>query len=84
MTRTIGPNTDYGVIRIKLKEIMDKRGLTINQVSKMSGICYDVVKKYYYNTGYSFSLETISKLCFALKCDLKDIVVYELNEEVHN
>lgn len=69
-------NTNYGIIEFRLKEIMDDRNISINQMSKRINVAYDIVKKYYYGQNYSISLETLKKFCFILDCKIEDIIKY--------
>lgn len=68
---------DYGEIKLKIKEVMDKKGITINQVVKNTGLHHQVVRRYYDGTIIRYDKDVLSKLCFVLNCDLNDIMYYE-------
>lgn len=68
---------DYGKIKLKIKEVMDKKGITINQVVKNTGLHHQVVRRYYDGTIIRYDKDVLSKLCFVLDCDLNDIMYYE-------
>ena len=65
---------DYGVIEFKLKDLMDKKNITINQMSRKINVAYDIVKKYYYGDNYSISLDILKKFCYILECNIDDII----------
>ena len=35
------------VIELNVKEVMDKRNISINELSRLANIKYDIVKRYY-------------------------------------
>lgn len=67
---------DYGKVTLNLKELMDSRGISINQMSQMSQVKYEIVKKYYNNENYSYTGDILAKFCFVLQCDISDILTY--------
>ena len=74
--KIVHQDSDYGVLYNNLKEVMDKEKVSISKMSKLSGVKYDVVKRYYYDKIYKFDRVIMSKFCYVLKCDLSDVVCY--------
>lgn len=72
----INYKTDFGVIELRLKKLMDEKNISINMMSRFTGIKYDVVKQYYYGNKYGYNGEILAKFCYILKCDLSEILVY--------
>lgn len=70
--------TNYGITNIFIKPIMDKYNLSIYRMSKLTGLKYEIVKKYYNGLCYQYDRETISKFCYVLKCDVSDILKYNI------
>lgn len=68
---------DYGNIKFDIKSIMDKKGITINQVVKKTGLHHQVIRRYYEGTILRYDKDVLSKLCFVLDCNLDDIMYYE-------
>ena len=64
---------DYGDI----KSIMNKKGISINQVVKKTGLHHKVIHRYYDGTAVRYDKDVLSKLCFVLDCNLNDIMYYE-------
>lgn len=62
------------VIYIDLKTIMEQKNISVNELSKLTGIRYHIVKKYYLNHAYRVDLENLKKICIALKCNPEDII----------
>ena len=64
----------YSVIYVDLKKIMKQKNISVNALSKMTGIRYHIVKKYYLNQVYRVDLENLKKFCIALDCRPEDII----------
>ena len=70
---------DYGDIIFDIKTVMDKKGITVSQVVKKTGLHHKVVRRYYDGTVIRYDKDVLSKLCFVLGCDLKDFMYYQYN-----
>ena len=68
---------DYGDIIFDIKSVIDKKGITISQVVKKTGLHHKVVRRYYDGTVVRYDKDVLSKLCFVIGCDLKDIMYYQ-------
>lgn len=67
---------DYGKTEIKLKELLDKKGITRNKLCSLTGCNYDLVNRYYNNAISRVDLDIISRFCFVLQCKSSDIIQY--------
>ena len=74
--RKIYYDTNYGVVKFKLKSVLEERGITMYSISKQTGIKYDTIKDYCNNSNVFYSFETIAKLCYVLNCDICDLMEY--------
>ncbi len=73
---------EYGSIKIKLREIMDKKGITRNKLRSLTGVKYDVIDRYYKATNIErIDVDFFAKVCFVLDCDISDLLVYEKNSK---
>nr|DAT15346.1 MAG TPA: Cro/C1-type HTH DNA-binding domain protein [Caudoviricetes sp.] len=63
--------------RIKLKELMTKKGVNITQVSKETGLSRTTLTAIVYEEGRGIQMKTINKLC-----NYFDITPAELFEEI--
>ena len=69
---------DYGKVEIKLSSIMDKKNITIYQMSKYTSLKHSTVKSYYNNCPLTrVDLDVISKFCYVLNCKIEDILEYK-------
>ena len=70
-------NTDYGLIDCNLKNILDSRGLSIYMLSRLSGIKYDVLKRYYDNELMKYDGSVLARICYSLNCEISDLLQYK-------
>ena len=56
----------YGKIKIKLRSVMDKNGITR----------FEVVNKWYNGNVERIDADVLARLCFTLGCDVGDIIEY--------
>ena len=69
---------EYGSIRVKLKEVLDSRGITRNRLRTLTGVKYEVIDRYYKAENVEMvDLDFIAKVCFVLDCQVTDILEYE-------
>ncbi|MBQ8780082.1 MAG: helix-turn-helix transcriptional regulator [Oscillospiraceae bacterium] len=68
---------EYGKIKIRLKEIMDSRGISRNSLSKGTNTRYEVISKWYNNNVEKLDLDVLARLCFVLDCTPQELIEYE-------
>lgn len=71
----------YGAVRLRLAEIMDSRGMTRNQLSRLTGTRYEVIHKWYGGKVEKLDLDVLARICYVLDCEVSDLLVYEEAEE---
>lgn len=57
---------------------MKKNNISIYKLSKLSGLKYDVILRYYNNTVVKYDSSVLAKLCFTLDCSINDLLKYEV------
>lgn len=67
---------NYGKININLKMVMDSKGMNKNRLSVLTGVKFDTIQKYYNGDVYRIDVDVLAKFCYALNCDVNDIVEY--------
>lgn len=68
----------YGKIKIKLSEIMNKKGITRNKLRNLTGVKYDIIDRYYKAENVErVDLDFLAKACFVLNCSVEDLLEYE-------
>lgn len=69
---------EYGVIKVKLAELLDSRGITRNRLRTLTGVKYDVIDRYYKTDNVSMAdMDFLAKVCYVLDCKITDILEYE-------
>ena len=76
----IRKDSDYGVIKNNLKDLMDEKEITVYALSKSSNTKYEIVKAYYEDELYFYSKFILAKFCYYLDCDISEIIIYEKSE----
>ena len=56
------------------KEVMDNKGVSISELSKIADIKYDIVKRYYYGEIVRYDSEVLKKFCIYLDCKIDDLI----------
>ena len=67
---------NYGHVELRLKEIMDARGISRNQLAKRIDARFEVVGKWYKGEVEKMDLDILARICYALDCTAEDIVQY--------
>ena len=76
MNNSIYTLKDYGKVEIVLKEILTKKNISRNKLCTMIAVNYDLVNRYYNNRVIRIDTDIIARMCFALECDISDILKY--------
>ena len=67
---------NYGHVELRLKEIMDARGISRNQLAKRIDARFEVVGKWYKGEVEKIDLDILARICYALDCTTEDIIRY--------
>ena len=58
----------YGRIRVKLKEVLDSRGITRNKLRNLTGVKFDVIDRYYKSDMvHMVDLDLFARICCVLQ-----------------
>ena len=68
---------DYGKVEITLKDILEKKNISRNKLCTMIATNYDLVNRYYNNKVIRIDLDIIARMCFALGCNVNDLLKYK-------
>ena len=68
---------NYGKIEITLKEVLEKKDISRNKLCTMIATNYDLVNRYYNNKVIRIDLDIIARMCFALNCNVTDLLKYK-------
>ncbi len=79
--RAVLMRADYGRVELKLKEVMDERGISRNQLAKLIDARFEVVSKWYKGEVEKMDLDILARICYALDCTTEDLIRYVPGEE---
>lgn len=68
---------EYGHIEIKLRDIMDARGITRSALARKIGTRFEVINKWYAGHVEKIDADVLARLCFILDCTPADIIEYK-------
>ena len=72
---------DYGKVDITLKDIMDKKNISVYKMSKLTELKHSTVKSYYNNAPLTrVDLDVVAKMCYVLDCKVSDILEYSSHD----
>ncbi len=71
---------DYGKVKIMLKNILDKKGISRNKLCNIIGTNYDLINRYYNNKVTRIHLDMLARMAFVLQCDICDLLKYNKNK----
>lgn len=67
---------EFGTIRLHLKELMDSRNISISKLSYKAEMQRTQLKNYYTGNIQRIDLAVLARLCYALNCNVSDLVEY--------
>ena len=76
--KTIVTVCDYGKIKINLSSILKEKGISRNQLSKLTDTRFEVVNNWYTDNVERIDADVLARFCYALDCDVSDIIKYEI------
>lgn len=74
---TIYVQKEYGAVHLRLKEIMDERGITRNALAKAVNTRFEVIDKWYNNRIETIDLDILARICYVLGCSADDLIYYQ-------
>ena len=75
---------EFGTVKIHLEELMEKRNISINKLSFRAEMQRTQLKKYCKNEVQRLNIAVLSRLCYALECDLNELIEYIPPEKTQN
>ena len=65
------------MIKLTLDKAMDKLNITRYELSKRTGIQYQIIDNYYKNKVKRYDSFVLDRICDALGCKIEDIIEYK-------
>lgn len=78
MSREIYTLNQYGHIELKLKEVMDSRGISRNALARAVNTRFEVIDKWYQGHVEKIDADILARICYVLECTPEDIIQYVL------
>jgi putative transcriptional regulator len=69
-------DVNYGTVRLRLKEIMEKQNISISKLAFRAEMQRTQLKAYMQNDIQRVDLSILSRLCYVLECDITDLLEY--------
>ena len=67
---------NYGYIEIRLKELLEKKGLSKNKLCHKAEMNWQQVANYCSNEITRLDIFVLCKLCTVLECEIQDLLVF--------
>lgn len=68
----------YGRIIVRLKEMIEERGLTRYRLAKLADTRFEVVDKWCSGSVERIDADVLARFCYILNCDITDIIQYDV------
>ena len=65
------------MVRLKLDKYLSENNITRYELSKRTGIKFQIVDNYYKNKVVRYDSDVLDRFCRALDCDISDIIEYK-------
>lgn len=69
-------DSEFGTIKLYLKERMEEQNLSLSKLSFRAEMQRTQLKHYYDGDIQRLDMAVLSRLCYALNCDLHDLLEY--------
>ena len=80
MNKEIYPLNQYGHIELKLKEVMESRGISRNALARAVNTRFEVIDKWYQGRVEKIDADILARICYVLECTPEDIIHYAFEE----
>lgn len=64
-------------MKITLNEVLDRKGISQNQMAKDTGISTSTLRNLNHNRTTRISFDVLEKICMYLDCNIEDILCLE-------
>jgi putative transcriptional regulator len=71
----------YGSIKIKLKELLEEKGLSKNKLSHKAEMERTQINKFCNNKITRLDTDVLARLCTALECEISDLLEFIPSEK---
>ena len=82
VSKTVISIQEYGKVNIKLKTIIEQKGMTRGALAKLTNTRFEVIDKWCRNNVEKLDLDVLARICYALECLPCDIIEYSEPQEM--
>ena len=75
--QTILSIREYGKVSLRLKQLMDQRGMTRNELANSIHTRFEVVDKWYRGDVSKIDLDILARICYVMGCTVEELLIYE-------
>ena len=65
------------MIRLALERLLSEKNITRYELSKRTGIKFQIIDNYYKNRVVRYDSYILDKICTALDCGVEDVIEYK-------
>jgi DNA-binding Xre family transcriptional regulator len=69
------------VLRLKVKEVAEKKQVSMHKLSQQAQISYNIVRRLFNNPYQIVNTDTLGRLVDALDCEVEEIIERVKNDE---
>ena len=69
-------DTDFGMVKIKLDEVIKQQNISKNKLSQRAEIQRSQINKWCKNEIQRIDISILARLCYVLECDISDLIEY--------
>lgn len=70
------------MVRIILDQLLNNKNISRYELSKRTGIQYQIIDNYYKNRVKRYDSFVLDRICEALECNVADIISYQPDSEI--
>ncbi len=79
-TKAVQQEIEYGQIYLKLDDILNRKNITTYELSTSANVRFQTVKTLRENTATRIDFNVLAKICYALDCNVQDIIEYKTDK----
>ena len=72
---------DYGKVELTIEKALKERGISKTKFCHYAELQRKQLNAYYNNNRQRVDLDILARMCYILKCDLDDLMVYTFPEK---
>jgi putative transcriptional regulator len=72
---------DYGTVQLRLKALMDEKGIARGTLARAIGSRFEVVDRWYRGEVAELDLDILARMCCILDCQVSDLIIYQKPSE---